>query len=176
MADRYNDRKDNARGRRFRQEKKQLKARYTAATVVAIILVAACIASITVIGVTIVNNILPDPNVTAATEVTKLGMISAEAGIQTATQASSRSIGGTALHIYGKGKTSEGYNWDYSADNDIVKVACSYDFHTNTYDLTVTGKAEGTANVTLYYFTDDNNKVSVPMAVSVDSDLNITQI
>lgn len=176
MINRYNDRNDSSKCRRSRQEKKQLKARNTAATVVAIILVAACIASITVIGVTIVDNILPDSNVTAATEVNKLGMISADAGIQTATQTSSPSFGGSALHIYGKGKTSEGYNWDYSADNDIVKVACSYDFHTNTYDLTVTGKAAGTANVTLYYFTDDNAKVSVPMAVSVDSDLNITQI
>lgn len=176
MMNRYHDRKDYSESWRFRQEKKRLKARNAVATVVAIFLVTACIASITVIGVTIVDNILPDSNVTAATEITKLGMISADAGIQTATQASPRSFGGSALHIYGKGKTSEGYNWDYSADNDIVKVACSYDFHTNTYDLTVTGKAAGTANVTLCYFTDDNAKVSVPMAVSVDNNLNITQI
>ena len=136
------------------------------------------------IGVTVINNVLPSSQSAAATEVNKLGMISADTGLQTVTQAPAQDTAavpqpagsGSALHFSGKGSTTEGYGWTYSADNDIVKVDCRYDFTTHSYDLIVTGKAAGTANVILYYSVGDNNQVSIPITVSVDSNLNITQI
>ena len=180
IADR---REERARMMRIRKERQALKTKRTIATVVAIVLVAACVACVCVIGVTVTNNLLPASHTAAAAEVTKLGMISADTGMDTATQASSQdttarqpAASGSALHFYGQGSTTEGYGWTYSADNDIVKVDCNYNFGTHNYDLVVTGKAAGTANVILYYSVDDNNQVSIPITVSVDSNLNITQI
>ena len=177
-------REERARMMRIRKERQALKTKRTVATAVAVVLVTACIACICVIGVTVTNNMLPASHTVAATEVTKLGMISADTGMDTATQASSQdttttqhsSASGSALHFYGQGSTAEGYGWTYSADNDIVKVDCRYDFSTHSYDFIVTGKAAGTANVILYYSVDDNNQVSIPITVSVDSNLNIKQI
>lgn len=167
-----------------RKERQAIRTKRTVATVIAIVLVAACIACICVIGVTVVNTYLPDSH-TTATEVTKLGMLSADNRMQTATQASAQDMQSSqptaatqdaSLHCYAYGKTSYGYDWDYRADSDIVKVDCQYDFNTHSYDLIVSGKAPGTANLTLYYFTDDNTKAAVPMTVKVDENLNITQI
>lgn len=185
MTNRYiaERREDRARMMRIRKERKRRKAKSAAAVVIAASLIVACIACMCVIGFTIADNVLPTPHALAATEVTKLGMTSSNGNMQIATQAQPQNAQAafadekaSALHFYGRGKTSYGYDWDYSADNDIVKVSCDYNFSTQTYDLTVTSKAAGKANVTLFYFADNTTKVPVSFAVNIDADLNITQI
>lgn len=173
------DRFDTERRERRQGERQTQKAKKTVSTVVAIMLVVACISCISIIGVTMAKTMLPDSQAAAATEVNKLGMISADTGMEIATQKNTQSDPtdqGTPLHYYAYGKTSYGYNWDYSADSDIVNVSCEYNFDVHGYDLIVAGKAPGTANVTLYYFTDDNVSVPIHLTVSVDDDLNVTQI
>ena len=80
------------------------------------------------------------------------------------------------LHYSATGQTSYGYDWTYSGGGGIVSVTCNYDFNTKQYDFSITGVSEGTASITLYYNTADGVSVPVPMTVSVDSNLNVTQI
>ena len=80
------------------------------------------------------------------------------------------------LHYSATGQTSYGYDWTYSGGGGIVSVTCNYDFNTKQYDFSITGVSEGTASLTLYYNTADGVSVPVPMTVSVDSNLNVTQI
>lgn len=82
---------------------------------------------------------------------------------------------GTPLHYYANGKTSYGFDWTYKTDNNIVSVSCNYNFNTQQYDFSIYGAAPGTAHITLYYNTADNVQVPVPMTVTVDSSLNVTQ-
>ncbi len=84
--------------------------------------------------------------------------------------------GGNVLHYYANGQTSYGYDWTYSGGGGIVSIYCTYDFDSKQYDFTVTGVSEGTTSFTLYYNTADGVQVPVPMTVSVDSNLNVTQI
>lgn len=84
--------------------------------------------------------------------------------------------GGNVLHYYANGQTSYGYDWNYSGGGGVVSIYCTYDFDAKQYDFTVTGVSEGTTSFTLYYNTDDGVQVPVPMTVSVDSNLNVTQI
>lgn len=79
-----------------------------------------------------------------------------------------------AAYFHANGKTSYGFNWDYSADNNNFLVRCDYNFDKQEYEFGFYGKAAGTAHITLYYFTDDNTKVPVEMTATVDADLNIT--
>ncbi|MBQ9680628.1 MAG: hypothetical protein IJV48_08115 [Ruminococcus sp.] len=81
---------------------------------------------------------------------------------------------GTPLHYYANGKTSYGFDWDYDADNGNFVLSCNYNFDQQQYDFTFYGVTPGTANVTLYYFADDNVKVPVNMTINVDNDLNVT--
>lgn len=81
---------------------------------------------------------------------------------------------GTPLHYYANGKTSYGFDWDYDADNGNFVLSCNYNFDQQQYDFTFYGVTPGTANVTLYYFTDDNVKVPVYMTIYVGNDLNVT--
>ncbi len=90
--------------------------------------------------------------------------------------ASSAVSDGSALHYYASGQTSYGYDWTYSGGGGIVSVTCNYNFDTNQYDFTIGGLSEGTTDLTLYYNTDDGVQVPVSMLLSVDSDLNVTQI
>ena len=80
------------------------------------------------------------------------------------------------LHYSATGQTSYGYDWTYSGGGGIVSVTCNYDFNTKQYDFAITGVSEGTASLTLYYNIADGVSVPVPMTVSVDSNLNVTQI
>lgn len=84
--------------------------------------------------------------------------------------------GGNVLHYYANGQTSYGYDWTYSGGGGVVSIYCTYDFNSNTYDFSITGVSEGTTSFTLYYNTSDGEQVPVPMTVSVDSSLNVTQI
>ena len=80
-----------------------------------------------------------------------------------------------ALHFKANGKTSYGYNWTYSGGVG-VNINCTYDFSNQEYDFAITGVTPGTTSFTLIYYTDDNETVSVPMSVSVDSDLKVTRL
>ena len=84
--------------------------------------------------------------------------------------------GGNVMHYYATGQTSYGYDWTYSGGGGVVAVNCTYDFNTHQYDFTLTGVSEGTTSLTLYYNTADGVQQPVPMTVSVDSNLNVTQI
>ena len=83
-------------------------------------------------------------------------------------------VAGTPAFYYNYGKTSYGFNWDYSADNANFLLRCDYNFAQQQYQFGFYGKEAGVAHVTLYYFTDDNTKVPVQMTVTVDADLNVT--
>ena len=80
-----------------------------------------------------------------------------------------------ALHFYANGKTSYGYNWTYSGGGGIVDVKCKYNFDTEQYDFTVTGLSEGVSDLTLIYYTWDDNTVSKNMTIKVGSDLSVTE-
>lgn len=82
----------------------------------------------------------------------------------------------SVLHYYANGKTTEGYNWDYSGGGGVVSINCTYDFSKQQYDFTITGVAPGTTSFTLMYWTGDNQTVSVPMTVTVADDLSVTQV
>ena len=81
---------------------------------------------------------------------------------------------GTPAHYYANGKTSYGFDWDYSADNSNFTVSCNYNFDKQQYDFCFYGTKAGTSHVTLYYFTADNVKVPVNLTVTVDSNLNVS--
>ena len=81
-------------------------------------------------------------------------------------------VTGTPAHYYAYGKTSYGFDWNYNADNGNFVLRCDYNFDQQQYDFQFYGTAPGTANVTLYYNTDDNTQVPVQLTVNVDSDLN----
>ena len=83
-------------------------------------------------------------------------------------------VAGTPAFYYNYGKTSYGFDWDYSADNANFLLRCDYNFAQQQYQFGFYGKEAGVAHVTLYYFTDDNTKVPVQMTVTVDADLNVT--
>lgn len=84
--------------------------------------------------------------------------------------------GSNTLHYTASGQTSYGYDWTYSGGGGIVGVDCSYNFDTHTYDFSITGLSEGVTTLTLYYNTDDGIQQPVNMTVSVDGNLNVTQI
>ena len=81
-----------------------------------------------------------------------------------------------ALHYQAYGKTSQGYNWTYSSTGAVVNITCTYNFTKQMYDFTISGTSPGTTSFTLVYYKDDNQPVNVPMTVSVDDNLNVTQI
>ena len=74
------------------------------------------------------------------------------------------------------GATSYGYDWTYSGGGGIVSVSCNYNLDTHQYDFVITGLSEGTTSLTLYYNTADGVQQPVNMTVSVDSNLNVSQI
>ena len=80
---------------------------------------------------------------------------------------------GTPAHYYANGKTSYGFDWDYSGGGNFL-LRCDYNFDQHQYDFQFYGVTPGTATTTLYYFTDDNVKVPVTLTVNVDNDLNVS--
>ena len=81
-----------------------------------------------------------------------------------------------ALYFYANGSTTYGYNWTYSGGGGIVNVTCNYDFSSAQYAFVLTGVGPGTAQVSLVYYTGDDQTVTVPMTVSVDENLKVTRI
>ena len=80
---------------------------------------------------------------------------------------------GTPAHYYANGKTSYGFDWDYSGGGNFL-LRCDYNFDQHQYDFQFYGVTPGTATTTLYYFTDDNVKGPVTLTVNVDNDLNVS--
>ena len=83
-------------------------------------------------------------------------------------------VTGNPYVYYAYGKTSYGFDWTYSADNSNFVLRCDYNFDRQQYNFQFYGTAPGTANVTLYYNTDDNTQVPVNMTIVVDDSLNAT--
>lgn len=82
---------------------------------------------------------------------------------------------GNPAHFYANGKTSYGFDWNYSADNGNFVLACNYNFDKQQYDFTFYGVTPGVAHITVYYNTDDNTQVPVQLTINVDDNLNVTQ-
>lgn len=80
---------------------------------------------------------------------------------------------GTPAHYYANGKTSYGFNWDYSGGGNFY-IRVDYNFDQQQYDFQFYGTAPGTSTTTIYYFTDDNTKVPVDLTVTVDDNLNVS--
>lgn len=83
---------------------------------------------------------------------------------------------GSPLHVSATGKTSYGYDWTFEGGGGIASLACDYTFADNHYDFSIIGKAPGTASMTIYYFTDNNQKAPITVNFKVDNDLVVTQI
>ena len=81
-----------------------------------------------------------------------------------------------ALYYYANGSTSYGYDWTYSGGGGVVSVSCTYDFSSAQYNFLLTGVAPGTAQLSLVYYTADDQPVTVPMTVSVDENLKVTRV
>lgn len=111
----------------------------------------------------------PDYNNTSSSQASSSAS-SAESG------SSSAMSTGNSIHYTASGSTSYGYDWTYSGGSGIVSVECNYDFDSHQYDFVITGLSEGTTNLTLYYNTADGEQQPVNMTVSVDSNLNVSQI
>lgn len=79
---------------------------------------------------------------------------------------------GTPAHFYANGKTSYGFDWTYDADNNNFVIRCDYNFDEQQYDFQFYGTAPGTANITVWYNTDDNTQVPVNLTLNVDDSLN----
>lgn len=93
------------------------------------------------------------------------------------TQATTASVlNGTPFIFKATGKTSKGYDWNYSIDRKNVTVNCTYDFKTNEYTFTVKGISAGTVNAKLMYKVSDNDWVTVPMTLTVDAKGNVSRI
>ena len=72
-----------------------------------------------------------------------------------------------------KGQTKKGYDWDYTADRNNIKVKCNYNFKTHTYTFKYTGTAKGTTHMNFKYRANDKTWVKVPMTLKVDAQKNI---
>ena len=72
-----------------------------------------------------------------------------------------------------KGQTKKGYDWDYTADRNNIKVKCDYNFKTHTYTFKFTGTAKGTTQMNFKYRANDKTWVKVPMTFKVDAQKNI---
>lgn len=72
------------------------------------------------------------------------------------------------------GKTSSGYDWNYSSDSDCASVSCTYDFNSQTYHFTAQGAHPGIARVELKYAETDNYWITQAVTIHVDNDLNVT--
>lgn len=83
---------------------------------------------------------------------------------------------GKVTTFIGYGETSYGYNWDYSANNDIAKVNVNYDFKTNKYTFNLTGKRAGTGTYKLVYFTSDKTTKTITVTINVDAQGNVTRL
>jgi len=81
-----------------------------------------------------------------------------------------------ALYYYANGSTSYGYDWSYIGGGGIVAITCTYDFSSDQYNFCLTGLGPGTAQLSLIYYTGDDETVTVPMTISVDENLKVTRI
>lgn len=97
-------------------------------------------------------------------------------GVDVYNSSQSMQCGEKELHYTASGGTSYGYDWTYTGGAGIVNVNCSYDFNAGQYDFVITGVSAGTADIVLFYNSDDDEQIRVPMRVKVDSDLNVSTV
>ena len=82
---------------------------------------------------------------------------------------------GSSIDYSVYGAVSGNFYWNYSADNGNCTVACDYDFTNQMYIFHIYGASPGTCNLSLYY-SDNGVTNTASMALSIDSNLNVTQI
>ena len=88
------------------------------------------------------------------------------------TKRTAPAVTGNSADYYAYGKTSYGFDWNYSADNGNFVIRCDYNFDRQQYMFHFYGVTPGTSHITLLYNTDDNTQVPVDLTLTVDNDLN----
>jgi len=83
---------------------------------------------------------------------------------------------GTAVHVQAFGKTSYGFNWTCSCDNQNYVISCNYNFSKNMYDFVIFGKEPGHSNISIYYNTGDTVRQAENVHLFVDNNLNATRL
>ena len=81
---------------------------------------------------------------------------------------------GKSCCFFAYGKTSYGYDWDYTADSTAAKITVTYDFKTNKYTFKATGQYAGVTNAILKYATPDGKWHNIPVRFTTDKNLNVT--
>ena len=81
---------------------------------------------------------------------------------------------GASVDYYANGKTSYGFDWNYSADNGNFVIRCDYNFNQQQYQFHFYGVTPGVSHITLLYNTDDSTQVPVNLTLNVDENLNAT--
>ena len=99
---------------------------------------------------------------------------SVSASAATVTTASVSAAQGKNCIINFYGKTSYGYDWDYTADSTAAKITCTYDFKTNKYTFKAIGQYQGVTNAVLKYATIDGKWHNVPVRFTTDANKNVT--
>ena len=90
------------------------------------------------------------------------------------TKRTAPAVTGSSADYFANGKTSYGFDWDYSADNGNFVIRCDYNFNQQQYMFHFYGVTPGVSHITLLYNTDDNTQVPVNLTLNVDNDLNAT--
>ena len=81
---------------------------------------------------------------------------------------------GKACVMVKYGKTSYGYDWDYTADSTAAKITCTYNFKNKAYTFKATGQYKGTTNAILKYVAMDGKWHNVKVRFTVDGNKNVT--
>ena len=82
---------------------------------------------------------------------------------------------GNSVQLPISGHVDGDFYWTYDADNGNCSVSCDYDFANQQYIFHIYGASPGTTNLTLYY-SDNGSTLSTNVTISVDDNLNATQI
>ena len=109
--------------------------------------------------------------ISAATAISTVG--ASAASINTASVSAQAKRAKSCLFI-AHGKTSYGYDWDYTADSTAAKITVTYDFNTNKYTFKATGMYVGKTNAILKYATIDGKWHNIPVTYTTDKNLNVT--
>ena len=102
-----------------------------------------------------------------------ISAVSASAAVTNNVSISAQATGKACLFT-AYGKTSYGYDWDYTADSTAAKITVTYDFNTNKYTFKATGMYAGKTNAILKYATIDGKWHNIPVTYTTDKNLNVT--
>ena len=109
--------------------------------------------------------------ISAATAISTVG--ASAASVNTASVSAQAKRAKSCLFI-AHGKTSYGYDWDYTADSTAAKITVTYDFNTNKYTFKATGQCAGVANAIPKYATPDGKRQNIPVCFTTDKNLKVT--